>query len=81
MPDMIKNRREVLRQAFEMRPKITALLREGPQTIPALARILQAPSQDVMVWLMAMLRYNEVEAAGKAYEEGYFSYALKESKP
>jgi hypothetical protein len=81
MPDIIRNRREVLRRAFAMRPRIAALLREEPQTIPALALTLQAPSQEVVVWVMAMLRYNEVEAVGKADKEGYFSYALKESKP
>jgi predicted Rossmann fold nucleotide-binding protein DprA/Smf involved in DNA uptake len=80
MPDIVRNRREVLRDAFLTRQRIVALLREKPRTIPALAEALEFPAQEVMIWLMAMIRYKEVEAVGKADQEGYFAYALKEVK-
>jgi hypothetical protein len=80
MPDILRNRREVLRDAFLMRQRIVALLREKPRTIPALAEALGVPAREAVIWLMAMLRYNEAEAVGKADQEGYFAYALKEVK-
>jgi hypothetical protein len=80
MPETARSRREVLRDAFLMRQRIAALLRQQPRTIPGLAEALQAPTQEVMIWLMAMLRYNEVEAVGKPDQEGYFAYILKEVK-
>jgi hypothetical protein len=76
MAEIARNRREVLRDAFAMRERIEALLSEGPMTIPSLAQALQAPSQDVVIWLMAMLRYGQVAPAGKADAEGYYPYGL-----
>jgi hypothetical protein len=81
MPEITQNRREIFRNAFAMRKQIAALLREQPRTIPSLAEALQAPTREVMLWLMAMLRYNEVEAAGKPDKEGYFTYNVREVKP
>ncbi|MGP8248055.1 MAG: MarR family transcriptional regulator [Bryobacteraceae bacterium] len=81
MPEMVRNRREVLRDAFPMRDRIADLLREGPQTVPGLAAALRAPTHEVLLWLAAMLRYGVVEAKGKANQEGYYSYALKEARP
>jgi hypothetical protein len=79
MPEAGSNRREVFRNAFVMRQRMAALLREQPRTVPALADALQASTQDVMLWLMAMLRYKEVEAVGKPDKEGYFTYTFKEA--
>jgi hypothetical protein len=78
MPEMVRNRREVLRDAFPMQERIVALLRECPQTVPDLAAALRAPTHEVLLWLAAMLRYGIVEAKGKANQEGYYTYALKE---
>jgi len=81
MPEILRSQREVRRNALVMRQQIAALLRQQPRTVPALAEALHAPSQDVMIWLMAMLRYKEVDAVGKADKEGYFTYTLKEAQP
>jgi hypothetical protein len=81
MSEMLRNRREVLRDAFPMRDPIVALLRKGPQTVPELAAALRAPSHEVLLWLSAMLRYGAVEARGRANQEGYYTYALKEVRP
>ena len=78
MPEITRNHREVLRDAYPMQDRIAALLRQRPQTIPELAGTLQAPSHEVFLWLAAMLRYGVAEAQGKANSEGYFTYALKE---
>jgi len=81
MPEIIRSQREVRRNASVMRQQIAALLRQQPRTVPALAEALHAPAQDVMIWLMAMLRYKEVDAAAKPDKEGYFTYTLKEAQP
>ncbi len=81
MPETIPNRREVFRDAFPMQARIAALLREGPRTVPELAAMLGAPTDQVLVWLTAMLRYGSVESKGKADAEGYYTYALKEVRP
>ena len=78
MPEMVRNRREVLRDAFPMQDRIVALLREGSKTVPELAAALRAPTYEVLLWLAAMLRYDMVTAKGKANQEGYYTYALKE---
>ena len=76
MPETIRNRREVLRDAFPMQDRIIALLRETPQTIPSLASALGTPPGNVTLWLMAMWRYGQVTPAGKPDAEGYYIYRL-----
>ncbi|HTQ10354.1 MAG TPA: hypothetical protein VMI31_09810 [Fimbriimonadaceae bacterium] len=76
---MSRNRREVLRDAYPMQDRIAALLQDRPRTVPELAESLEAPSDEVFIWLAAMLRYGAVEPVGRANSEGYFTYALKEA--
>jgi hypothetical protein len=76
MPEMVRNRREVSRDAFRMQGRIVALLREAPRTIPSLASALGAPTSEVTLWLMAMWRYGQVTPTGKADAEGYYQYRL-----
>jgi hypothetical protein len=68
---------EMLRDEMVMRPRIAALLRDGPKTIPALAEALGRPSPEVVCWVMGMRRYGMVEEKGKADADGYFVYGLK----
>ena len=77
MPEMVRNRREVLRDAFRMQNRIAALLREAPQTIPSLASALAMPAGEVTLWVTAMCRYGQVTQSGKADAEGYYQYTLK----
>lgn len=81
MPEGLRNRREVFRDAFPMQDRIVALLREAPRTVPELAAALHAPTYEVSIWLAAMLRYGLAEAQAEANQEGYYSYALKEVRP
>ena len=74
----VRNFGEVLRDEMVMRDKIVALLQNGPKTIPEMAEALGFPAQEVMQWVMAMWRYGKLEETGKANEDGYFQYRLKE---
>jgi hypothetical protein len=75
-----RNRREVFRAQFVERDRIVLLLRETPRTIPELATKLDAPPDEVLLWVMAMWRYGDVEETGKADSDGFFQYQLKEDR-
>jgi len=74
----VRNFGEVLRDEMVMRDKIVALLENGAKTIPEMAEALGFPAHEVMQWVMAMWRYGKLEETGKANEDGYFQYRLKE---
>jgi hypothetical protein len=76
MPETRRNNLEVMRDEMIVRDKIRELLSAGPQTIPDLAGALDAPTSEVLVWLMAMRRYGVVEEVGRADANGYFKYSL-----
>jgi len=79
---MIKERfrdlAEVMRDEMVMKDKIVALLRDGPKTVPDIARALEYPGREVMFWVMAMWRYGVLVETGKANADGYFEYKLTE---
>jgi len=75
MPETVRNPREVFRDAFLMQERIAALLREEPRTIPSLAAALQAPTREVLVWVMAMWRYGLVRELPKDRSDAYHKYA------
>jgi len=70
--------REVVRDEMVMRDKITALLAEGPKTVPEIAEAIGAPAGEVLMWVMTMWRYDRVTETGRADIDGYFQYRLKE---
>ena len=65
---------EVMRDEMTMREKILSLLNSEPKTIPEIAKELEYPANEVMVWIMAMWRYGYIEEVGKANAEGYYKY-------
>lgn len=69
---------EILRDEMLMRDKIAACLADGPKTIPEIAKILSRPQHEVTYWVMAMWRYGRLEEVGKANDEGYYEYSMKE---
>ena len=71
-----RNMAEILRDEMIMRDKIRALLSGEKKTIPELAEALEAPGEEVLIWLMGMRRYGAVEEVGRPDEDGYFRYAL-----
>lgn len=71
-----RNTLEIMRDEMIMRDKIRALLAEEAKTIPEMAAVLGAPSEEVVFWVMGMRRYGMVEEVGRADENGFFRYAL-----
>jgi predicted transcriptional regulator len=67
---------EVLRDEMIMRPRIAAVLREGPKTIHEIAQALDRPGHEVVFWVMAMRRYGSVEELPKAKADDYYRYKL-----
>jgi len=79
MSETGKKRREIAEIVHDemiMKDRIALILKDGPQTIPGLAKSLGYPSHEVVIWLSAMRRYGEVEAAGRPDVDGYFKYKL-----
>jgi hypothetical protein len=71
-----RNTLEIMRDEMIVRDNIRELLSSGPQTIPALADALGAPTTEVLMWVMAMRRYGMLEEVGRADASGYFKYGL-----
>ena len=69
---------EIVRDEMLMRDKISACLSHGPKTVVDIAKELDYPSNEVMIWLMGMWRYGLVTETGKPDDEGYFHYKLRE---
>lgn len=67
---------EVMRDEMVMRPRIAAVLREGPKTIPEIADALGSPSPEVTFWIMALRRYGVLEEVPKPRSEDYYRYRL-----
>jgi hypothetical protein len=67
---------EVLRDEMVMRDRITAVLREGPRTIPEVAEELGFPPREVTLWMMAMRRYGRIEELPKDRADDYYQYKL-----
>jgi len=66
--------REVMREEPVMRTRILAVLRTGAMTIPEIAAAIDAPTHEVVVWLMGMRRYGWVAEIKGAAADGYFQY-------
>jgi hypothetical protein len=67
---------EVMRDEMVMRPRIAAVLREGPKTIPEIAAALGSPAPEVTLWVMALRRYGALEELPKPKSEDYYQYRL-----
>ena len=67
---------EIVHDEMVMKDRIAKILKDGPQTIPELAKAMGYPSHEVVIWLFAMRRYSEVEVVGKPDVDGYFKYKL-----
>ena len=65
---------EVIKDEMVMREKILSELHEHPLTIPELAKALEVPATEAMLWVMAMWRYGLLEEHGKADSDGYYKF-------
>jgi hypothetical protein len=69
---------EVMRDEMVFRDKIIGMLQREPKTILEIAAGLGCPSHEVTYWVMAMWRYGIIVETGKAGDDGYYKYQLKE---
>ena len=69
---------EVLRDEMYMRDKVIGILSKEPKTIPELAEALGYPSDEVMMWVMALRRYGLIIEMPKSRADDYFQYRLVE---
>lgn len=76
----MRDAREVMRDEMVMRDRICDTLRQAPLTIPELARRLERPTREVMLWVMGMRRYGLLIEQGRPDEDGYFQYCLVKEK-
>ena len=66
--------REVVREEPVMRARILAALHDGPLTVPEIAEAIDAPTSEVVVWVMGMRRYGWLTEVKGATDDGYFRY-------
>lgn len=66
--------REIIREEPVMRVRILAALRDGPKTVPEIAAVLDAPTHEVVFWVMGMRRYGWLAEIKGATADGYFQY-------
>ena len=69
---------EIMRDELVQRTEITDFVAGGPRTIPEIARHLEEPAHEVMIWVMAMWKYGLVRETGEPDEHGYYRYELNE---
>lgn len=70
------------RAQAKTRKKIIEVLKDGPRTVPEVAKATAMPSHEVLWKLMGMRKYGLVVEGEE--RDGYYQYALKsesESKP
>jgi predicted Rossmann fold nucleotide-binding protein DprA/Smf involved in DNA uptake len=66
--------REVIREEPVMRCQILAALHDGPLTVPEIASAIDAPTDEVVLWVMAMRRYGWLAEVKGSDANGYFQY-------
>jgi predicted Rossmann fold nucleotide-binding protein DprA/Smf involved in DNA uptake len=74
MSETNRDIREVMREEPVMRARILAALRDGPLTVPEVAEAIDAPTHEVVFWVMGMRRYGWVAEIKGAAPDGYFQY-------
>jgi predicted Rossmann fold nucleotide-binding protein DprA/Smf involved in DNA uptake len=66
--------REVIREEPVMRARILAAMRDGPLTVPEIAAAIDAPADEVVLWVMGMRRYGWLAEIKGSDADGYFRY-------
>ena len=74
MTPTIRDDREVIREEPAMRARILAALADGPLTVPEIAAAIEAPTHEVVFWVMGMRRYGWLAEIKGATVDGYFQY-------
>ncbi|UBM61884.1 hypothetical protein LA303_10770 [Candidatus Sulfidibacterium hydrothermale] len=76
VPQSVK---ENLKYFNQMKKALLNALRESPKTVPQLAEVLQKPTDEVLFYLMSLLKYGFVEAGEPDDNEEYFYYKIKDN--
>jgi predicted Rossmann fold nucleotide-binding protein DprA/Smf involved in DNA uptake len=66
--------REVIRDEPVMRTRILSALHDGPLTVPEIAQAIDAPTHEVVFWVMGMRRYGWLAEVKGSETDGYFQY-------
>lgn len=74
MKGEIRDLREVIREEMLMKDRILDVLKEGPKTVPEIAKAIGYPSHEVMYWVMGLRKYGHVAEMEEATDEGYYQY-------
>jgi len=74
MPTANREVREIVREEPVMRARILDALRDGPLTLPEIAVAINAPTHEVVFWVMGMRRYGWIAEIKGATVDGYFQY-------
>ena len=77
VPDVVKeNRKEFVR----IKKLILNSLKEGPKTIPQIAKETSVPADQIIYHLMTLRKYREVVTGELDDMDEYFSYKLNNKK-
>jgi predicted transcriptional regulator len=80
MNGQMRDVREIVREEMFMRAKVLAVLKEGPKTVPEIAKNLDYPASEVMYWVMSARKYGYLEEINEVTDEGYYKYQLVDNK-
>jgi len=75
---VLRDLAETLRDEMHEQKIILDLLKEGPKTVPEIANQIGSPSSEVMMWVMAMIRYGKIKEIPKGRGDDYFQYQILE---
>jgi len=69
--------KENLKYFSKVKKDIIKALKEGKKTVPELAEELNMPKDEVLYYLMSLLKYDIVEVEGIDDMDEYFYYKIK----
>ena len=61
----------------ELRDEVVRLLREGDMTIDQLTKKIHIPKNEVVYWVMSLMKYGHIQTGEIDDMDEYFSYKLK----
>jgi hypothetical protein len=63
------------RRQAQTQKVLTAALRNGPKTVPEIARTTRLPAHEVLWYIMGMRKYGQIVEGEE--RDGYYEYVLK----
>ncbi len=75
---VVRDRREIIREEQWMRRRVLRELADEPRTVPEIAAALGRPAHEVMYWVMGLRKYGYLTEAKESDDDGYFRYRAVE---